>query len=113
MNDITIKDYEEIIKTGELYLAGCNGTSDIMKEAFHENATVNGEPIQTLYDGVDEAGPGNCSGRIDVLDVANDVAVIRITMEDYFGANFIDFHILKKEEDGWKILDKAFTEFDE
>ncbi|MBQ9025701.1 MAG: nuclear transport factor 2 family protein [Methanobrevibacter sp.] len=111
MNDITINDYEEIIKAGELYLAGCNGTSDIMKKAFHENATINGAPIQTLYDGVDEAGPGNCNGRIDVLDVANDVAVIRITMEDYFGANYIDFHILKKEEDGWKILAKAFTEW--
>ena len=64
-----------------------------MKKAFHENATINGEPIQTLYDGVDEAGPAECNGRIDVLDVVNDIAIIRITMENYFGTNFIDFHI--------------------
>ena len=113
MNDTYIKDYEEIVKAGELYLAGCNGTSDIMKPAFHENATINGDPIQTLFDGVDEAGPGDCKGRIDVLSVINDIAVIKITMEDYFGANYVDLHLLKKEEDGWKILAKAFTAFGE
>ena len=111
MKDTYIKDYEEIVKAGELYLKGCNGTSDIMKPAFHENATINGDPIQTLFDGVDEAGPAECNGRIDVLDVEGDIAVIKITMENYFGANYVDLHLLKKEADGWKILAKAFTEF--
>lgn len=111
MKDITIKDYEEIIKTVELYVAGCNGTSDIMKKAFHENATINGAPIQTLYDGVDESGPAESNARIDVLDVVNDIAVVRITLENYFGVNFVDFHLLKKEAEGWKILAKAFSEF--
>lgn len=110
MKNVTIKDYEEIINAGKLYLEGCNSTSETMKPAFHENATINGEPIQTLFDGVDEAGPANCSGRIDVLDVANDIAVIRIVMEDYFGNDYIDFHMLKKEDDGWKILAKSFTD---
>ena len=93
MNIAKINDYEEIIKAAELYLAGCNGTNETMKKAFHKNATINREPIQTLYDGVDEAGPAECNGRIDVLDVVNDIAIIRITMENYFGTNFIDFHI--------------------
>ncbi len=69
------------------------------------------EPIQTLFDGVDKAGKSNVKGRIDVLDVANDIAVIRITMEDYFGENFVDFHMLKKDNDGWKIVAKVFTGF--
>ncbi|MBQ7928783.1 MAG: nuclear transport factor 2 family protein [Methanobrevibacter sp.] len=60
---------------------------------------------------LDEAGPGDCKGRIDVLSVVNDIAVIKITMEDYLGANYVDLHLLKKEEDGWKILAKAFTAY--
>lgn len=112
MKDIRLKDYEEIMQAAKLYLNGCReGKSEIMKPAFHKNATINGDPIQTLFDGVDKSGASNTTGRIDILDVANDIAVIRITMEDYFGDNFVDFHMLKKEEDGWKIVAKVFTEF--
>ena len=107
---ITIKDYEEIRKVAQMYLDGGNGDSSIMKAAFHKNATINGEPIQTLFDGVDKAGKTNSKGIIDVLDVVNDVAAIRITMEDWHGQNFVDFHILKKDSDGWKIVAKVFTE---
>ena len=49
MKVINLKDYEEIVKAGNLYLEGCRkGDSSIMKPAFHENATINGDPIQTL-----------------------------------------------------------------
>ena len=82
-----------------------------MKPAFHKNATINGEPIQTLFDGVDETGATNTKGRVDILDVVNDIAVIRITMEDYAGSDYVDFHVLRKEEDEWKIVAKVFTEF--
>lgn len=58
-----------------------------MKPAFHKNVTINGSSIQTL------------------------IAVIRVTMEDYFGDNFVDFHMLRKEEDCWKIVAKIFTGF--
>ena len=47
---------------------------------------------------------------MDILDVVNDVAVIRITLENYFGADYVDFHALKKGSDGWKIMAKVFTE---
>ena len=107
---ITIKDYEEIRKVAQMYLNCGNGDSSIMKPAFHKNATINGEPIQTLFDDVDKAGKTNSKGIIDVLDVVNDVAAIRITMEDWHGQNFVDFHILKKDSDGWKIVAKVFTE---
>lgn len=112
MKDVYLKDYEEIVRAGELYLQSCKeGKSEIMKPAFHENATINANPIKTLFDGVDEAGKTNTKGRIDVLDVVNDIAVIRITMEDYLGENFVDFHMLRKENDEWKIVAKIFTKF--
>ena len=107
---ITIKDYEEIRKVAQMYIDGGNGDSSIMKPAFHKNATINGEPIQTLFDGVDKAGKTDSKAIVDVLDVVNDVAVIRITMEDWHGQNFVDFHLLKKEADSWKIIAKVFTE---
>lgn len=107
---MTIKDYEEIKKVAQKYVDGGNGDSSIMKPAFHKNATINGEPIQTLFDGVDKAGKTNSKATIDILDAVNDVAAIRITMEDWHGQNFVDFHILKKDADGWKIMAKVFTE---
>lgn len=112
MEKIYLKDYEEIMQVAQLYLDGCKeGKSELMKPAFHKNATINGDPIQSLFDGADQAGATNVTGRTDILDVANDIAVIRITMEDYLGENFIDFHMLKKDEDGWKIIAKIFTDY--
>ncbi len=111
MKAIGLKDYEEILATVKLYTEGGNKNSAIMKPAFHKNATINGEPIQTLFDTVDEKGETNSKARIDVLDVINDIAVVRITMEDWHGMNFVDLHLLQKGEDGWKILAKAFTDF--
>ncbi len=111
MKVIDLKDYEEIVSVANLYLESCQkGESSIMKPAFHENATINGDPIQTLFDGVDEAGATDSTGRIDILDVVNDIAVIRITMENYCGADYVDFHMLRKFDDGWKIVAKIFTD---
>ena len=91
-----------------MYIDGGNGDSSIMKPIFHKNATINGEPIQTLFDGVDKAGKTNSKAIVDVPDVVNDVAAIRITMEDWHGQNFVDFHILKKDENDRKIMVKVF-----
>ena len=107
---MTIKDYEEIRKVAQMYVDGGNGDSSIMKPAFHKNATINGEPIQTLFDAVDKAGKTDSKASVDILDAVNDVAVIRITVENWHGENFVDFHMLKKYSDGWKIVAKVFTE---
>ena len=108
---MTIKDYEEIRKVAQLYIDGGNGDSSIMKPAFHKNATINGDPIQTLFDYVDKVGKTNSRAVVDVLDVTGDIAAIRITMEDWHGQNFVDYHLLRKETDGWKIIAKVFTEY--
>lgn len=42
------------------------------------------ELLQTLFDVADEVGATDSTGRVDVLDVVNDIAIIRITMENYF-----------------------------
>lgn len=110
MNSAKIKDYEEILHAAQLYAEGCaKGDGELMKPAFHPSATINGAPIQTLFDGATQAGPADCKARVDVLDVVNDIAVIRVTLENYFGADYVDFHAMKKDETGWKIMAKVFT----
>lgn len=44
------------------------------------------------------------------MDVVGDTAVIRITLENFHKGNCVDFHAMKKDENGWKIMAKIFTE---
>jgi len=111
MSNAKLKDYNEILRAAQLYVEGCaKGDGEMMKPAFHQSATINGAPIQTLFDGATQAGSCDSKARVDVLDVVNDIAVIRVTLENYFGADYVDFHALKKDKDGWKIMAKVFTE---
>ena len=82
----------------------------MMQPAFHDNATINGTSIQTLFKGSTQTGATDSHVQVDILNVLNDVAAIRITLENYFGAVYVDFHALKQGPDGWKILTKVFTE---
>lgn len=45
--------------------------------------------------------------RIDALDIAGSAAMARITLE-HGGVTFIDYFVLLKTEQGWKIANKAF-----
>lgn len=54
MKNIKLKGYEEIRRVAQLYVDRCaQGDGEYMKQVFHENATINGAPIQLLFDGVD------------------------------------------------------------
>lgn len=111
MASTLLQDYDDIRSTVQLYIDSCaSGNSEIMKPAFHQNATINAAPIQTLFDSVDKAGKTPSSAVIDILDIVNDIAVVRVTLKNYFGVDYIDFHSLKKDENGWKIIAKIFTE---
>lgn len=104
-------DNEAIRQTVQLYIDGCAlGSGETMKPAFYESATINGAPIQTLFDGADEAGPTDSSAIVDILDIENDIAVVRVNLKNYHGEDYVDYHVLKKDDKGiWKILAKAFT----
>ena len=108
--EATLSDYQAIIDAVQVYLDGGNVSGDAQRPAFLESATINGAPIQTLFNLVDQLGPGEATGRVDVLDVANDIACVRVTMENFHGADYIDFHVLMKTEEGWKIAAKVYTE---
>lgn len=110
-NPALLDDYNAIVHAAELYLEGCaKGSGDIVKPAFHKNSTINGEPIQTLFDGADKAGPTDCKGRVDIRDVSGTVAAVRVVLLNYHGADYVDYHVLKKTPDGWKIMAKVYAD---
>ena len=112
MENITVKDYEEIQAVLNQYLKGGSNGSHLLKPIFHKNALVNGEPAQALFDAIDEAGVENSSkARVDILGVAGNIATARVVLENWHGMNFIDFHHLMKTEDGWKIVSKMYAEY--
>jgi len=106
-----VKDYEEILAVIEQYADGHKYGSGLMKKSFHQNAIINAEPIQVLYDAIDEAGVTEPVTRVDILDVAGSVACARVTIEKCYGKNYIDFLQLMKTDDGWKIVSKIYQEF--
>ena len=121
MEKIKVSDYEAVLATIGLYTAACReGKSDIMKSAFTDNALMygylNGEyyhgSIEALYGAVDAFGPApDTKARVDVLNIEGTAAVARVTLENWHGLSFTDFHSLIKEDGNWKILAKVFHQY--
>ncbi len=121
MEKIKVSDYEAVLETVKKYTDSCKeGKSDIMKSAFTENALMygylNGEyyngSIEALYGAVDAFGPApDTKARVDVLSIEGTAAVARVTLEDWHGLSFTDFHSLIKEDGEWKIIAKVFHQY--
>ena len=121
MEKVKVSDYEEILNVIGKYTDGCvQGKSGVMKPAFTDNALMygylNGQlyngSIKALYDAVDHFGaaPGTKT-RVDVLAVEGTAASARVTLEDWHGLSFTDFHDLCKIDGAWKIVAKVFHQY--
>ena len=121
MEKIKVSHYEQVLATVAKYTDACReGKSDIMKPAFTGNALMygylNGEyyhgSIEALYAAVDAFGPApETKARVDVLSIEGTAAAVRVTLEDWHGLAFTDFHTLIKENGQWKILAKVFHQY--
>ena len=121
MEKIHVSDYEAVLETVGKYTEACKaGRSDIMKPAFTDNALMygylNGEyyhgSIEALYGAVDAFGSApETLARVDVLNIEGTAAVARVTLENWHGLSFTDFHSLIKENGQWKILAKVFHQY--
>ena len=121
MDKIKVADYGAVLATVAKYTESCKeGKSDIMKPAFTANALMygylNGEyyhgSIEALYGAVDAFGPApDTLARVDVLNIEGTAAVVRVTLENWHGLSFTDFHSLIKEDGQWKILAKVFHQY--
>ena len=119
MNTATdMAEYENIVATIQHYIDGAvAGKSELMKPAFHEEATIYGYvgeglfsgPIQNLYDWNDSNDPAtNLKARIVALDVVGSIASVRVESDDWTGYRFTDFFNLLKVDGQWKIMNKVF-----
>lgn len=68
--------------------------------------------IEQFYQNVDTVGPDNrFKSRIDVLDVEETVAVVRVLEENWGGhINFTDYLLLMKINGEWKCVAKAYNQ---
>lgn len=109
--DATIEEYEAIEAAMQIYMKGSCISGAETAKAFHKNALVNAEPAQWLFDLIDELGEEkNAKARVEIIDVVGDMAMTRVSLENWHGKNYVDFHQLRKENGEWKIISKMFTE---
>ena len=115
---ISLSEYDAITKTVQHYIdGGRSGRSDVMKLAFHPDATIFGYAgaelfagtIQKLFDWVDQNGPATeLQGRITSIDLIETVATVRLELENWSGRRFTDLFTLLKVDGEWKIISKVF-----
>ncbi|MEC0180807.1 nuclear transport factor 2 family protein [Paenibacillus peoriae] len=121
MSRVTLKDYEAIVNAMNGYIEGnIVGKGEVMKSTFHKDAIMYGYTndgklsegsIQNLYDLIDTLGPAkDLQYRIDVLDVAVTVAVVRVILESP-EVEYADYHTLLKVDGEWKVISKVFHQY--
>lgn len=116
-----IHEYEAVAKAAELFVKSvAEGNSAHAKKLFTDDAVLfgilNGDmehgSIQQFYSNVDTVGgDSNFKARIDVLDVEETVAVVRVLEEGWGGSiDFTDFLLLLKINGEWKCVAKAYNQ---
>lgn len=111
MSIASTQEYNDVLAVLQKYLDGTNGDVELLKQAFHENAIINGRPIQALYDVVARKGQTHSTSRVDYLDIVGNAASARTVIEDWHGYNFVEYQHLMKDADGWKITSKTYAPF--
>lgn len=104
---------EAILRTIDAYIDGGRaGSGEVMKQAFHEGATIYtataGGPIQLLFDLVDgKPAAKDIPYTVANLEVAEDIAMARVEIDNWGGVRYTDMFTLVKTGDGWKIVSKV------
>lgn len=96
------------------------GNSKYAKDLFVSEAVLfgylNGEmehgSIEQFYKNVDTIGPDkNFKARIDIIDVEETLAVVRVLEENWNGViDFTDYLLLMKIDGTWKCVAKAYNQ---
>ena len=117
-------EYRAIMATMQRYIdGGRTGQSDLMRPAFHPDATIVGYcggslltgSIGQLFDWIDHNGPApNITPRFASVEVVETVAVVRLEVKGWSGkmagenARMSDIFTLLKMPEGWCITQKTF-----
>lgn len=118
MTVASIQEYQAIHATVQHYLDGGKaGKGDLMKPAFHADATIFGYigpdlfagPIQGLFDWCDQNEPAkDMVAEITVLEIVGTVAVVRAEEDNWLGHRFTTMLNLLQVDGQWKIMNKIF-----
>lgn len=117
MPDI-LSDYDAVKRVIETYVdGGRSGKGEVMRQAFHDSATIAGmqhgtvtaRPMETLYAWTDEKGPAtDLKAEIVRVDITGHAASVCVKSEGWHGGTFTDYLTLVKFTDGWKITAKVY-----
>ena len=118
-----LTEYDKIVQAMQMYIDGSKqGKSELMRPAFHANASFFGYAggqlalgTQFLFDWIDRNGPApNIDPRVVSVDILDSIAVVRLEVAGWSGnlagsgIRMSDLFTLLKTPDGWKIIQKAF-----
>ena len=107
-----------ILKAVELYAeAGRKGSREIGEKAFTKEATMtwveNGKittvPITALYDVLDQTGEEEVTYTVEDINVAGNIAFVRISSWFSKLASFNDMFTLAEQDGEWKIVSKIYS----
>lgn len=117
----SIADYNAVVEAASKFTRSvAEGNSKYAKELFTEDACLfgflNGKlergSIEQFYRNVDTVGAGeNFKTRIDVLELEETLAVVRVLEEGWGGKiDFTDVLLLLKIDGEWKCVAKAYNQ---
>ncbi len=117
----SIEEYKAVEKTAMKFVQSvAEGNSKYAKELFINEAVLfgylNGQmehgSIEQFYQNVDNTGADSrFKARIDVIDVEETLAVVRVLEENWGGhIDFTDYLLLMKINGEWKCVAKAYNQ---
>jgi len=119
-----LSEHDAIIRTIDLYIVGGRaGQSDLMRPAFHPDATIAGYcfgveytgPIEHLFRWINENGPApRIEPRFARIEIFETIAIVHLEVQGWSGklaglnARISEVFTLLKREVGWLITQKTF-----
>lgn len=117
-------EHDAITRVMHCYIAGARaGDADLMRPAFHPEATISGfcqgveynGSVNHVFEWIDTNGPArNLDPRFARIEIIGTIAVVHLEVQRWSGklaganARASDVFTLLKREDGWKITHKLF-----
>ncbi len=117
----TLAEYQAVEEAAKKFVRSvAEGNSAYARELFCDEAVLFGYldgklehgSIQAFYHNVDSVGgDANFQARIDVVDIEENVAVVRVLEENWGGRiDFTDYLLLLKMDGQWKCVAKAYNQ---
>ncbi len=117
----SIEEYKAVEKAAMKFVRSvAEGNSSYAKELFVDGAVLYGYldgklehgSIAQFYDNVDTVGADDgFKARVDVVDVEETLAVVRVLEENWGGRiDFTDYLLMVKMDGEWKCVAKAYNQ---